>query len=103
MSEKNVKRRNILTEPSLPSTNTDTSSSRMPRLARRLSVTQEPKSSQTEDNAMIIYEPVGDAALTYMKYGRIPQCDEQAELYIRNCERFNIHVDAGVVIALRTG
>jgi hypothetical protein len=44
-----------------------------------------------------------DYAACYLQNGNIPVCDQAANSYLENCQKFGIQVDAGVVVALKTG
>jgi hypothetical protein len=44
-----------------------------------------------------------DYAACYLQNGKIPGCDQAANSYLENCQKFGIQVDAGVVVALKTG
>lgn len=44
-----------------------------------------------------------DCILSPLQNGNISECDQAVNAYLQNCQKFGIQVDAGVVIALKTG
>lgn len=45
----------------------------------------------------------GDFVEHYVQNGTIPGCDLAANSYLENCQKYGVQVDAGVVVALKTG
>jgi hypothetical protein len=79
----------------------------MPRRSQRLltpAKTHQPAEEEESPTSQeIVLHSGDDVGLVYMKHGCLPICESAAEEYIRNCEKYSVNIDPGVVISLRTG